>query len=384
MKHLSLSLLLLIFSAVAFAQTNNGTTNIITTAVPFLNISPDARSGGMGEAGVALSPDVNAQYWNASKLVFLEQPTSFSLSYSPWLRNLVPGINLANFTFAHKLDDRSAIGASLRYFNLGAVDWYDENQTFLGTLNPNEYSLDASYSRKFGPNFSMGLALRYIHSNLTPGVTLNSQQTVPGNAVAADVSLSSTTPTQQFGRDAIFAFGVNISNIGSKISYVDGGAKYFLPTNLKIGAANTWLLDEGSKITLALDLNKLLVPTPPIRNANGDIISGRDDNRSVVSGIFSSFSDAPGGFSEEMKEISYSTGIEVWFNNQFAFRGGYYYENPYKGNRQYATFGAGLRSGDIEIDFSYIVAKQENSPLANMLHLSLGYALDGSKKPEHQ
>ncbi|EHQ28107.1 type IX secretion system outer membrane channel protein PorV [Mucilaginibacter paludis] len=358
-------------------NTNGSSANAIPTAVPFLTVSPDSRSGALGDAGVALSPDVNANYWNPSKLAFIEDKTSLSLSYSPWLRHLLPDVNLAYLSFAKKIDDRNAFGASLRYFNLGTIELFDQYQSAQGTYQPNEFSIDGSYARKFGTNFSLGLTLRYIHSSLSNGAFVEGQQIKAANGVATDVSLYYTSKGQQFGRDATFAFGTNISNIGTKIGYTDGGQKYSLPTNLKIGAANTWFLDEYNQVTLALDLNKLLVPTPPIRDANGNIISGKDDNRSVVSGIFGSFSDAPGGFSEELKEISYSTGLEYWYNKQFALRAGYFYENPDKGNRQYLTLGAGLKYNDIDIDFSYLISDQQQSPLANTLRFSLGYKFGG-------
>jgi len=365
------------FSTIALAQ---GGSQSINTVVSFLNVSPDARSGAVGDAGVALSPDVNSQYWNAAKLAFLEKETNFSLSYTPWLRNLVSDVSLANLNFSQKLDDRNTIGASLRYFNLGTLSMYDDNQNSLGTSKPTEFALDVSLARKFSPDLSLGLALRYIHSNLAQGIATGSQQFNSINAVAADVSMFSTHDVHEFGNDAIFAYGVNISNIGPKVGYETNGVKSFLPANLKIGAANTWLFNEDTKLTLALDLNKLLVPTPPVRDANGNIISGKDDNRSVVSGIFGSFSDAPGGASEELQEITYSTGAELWFHNQFALRSGYFYENPNKGNRQYFTLGAGFKYSNIALDFSYLVSGQQYSALANTLRFSLGYNLDGKSK----
>lgn len=354
--------------------TNGSSSNAIPTAVPFLTVSPDSRSGGMGDAGVALSPDDNSNYWNPSKLAFIEDNTSMSLTYSPWLRHLLPDVNLTYLSFAQKIDDRSAFGASLRYFNLGTIELFDQYQSAQGTYQPNEFSIDGSYARKFGDAFSLGLTMRYIHSSLSNGAFVEGQTIKAANGVAADVSFYYKSKGEQFGKDALFAFGFDISNIGTKIGYTDGGQKYFLPTNLRIGAANTWNLDEYNQLTVALDLNKLLVPTPPIRDASGNIISGKDDNRSIVSGIFGSFSDAPGGFSEELKEISYSPGVEYWYNKQFALRAGYFYENPDKGNRQYLTLGAGLRYDGILFDFSYLVASQEKSPLANTLRFTLGYS----------
>jgi hypothetical protein len=354
-------------------NTNGSSTNSIPTAVPFLNISPDSRAGAMGDAGVATSPDVNANFWNPSKLAFLETTDAASISYSPWLRHLVPDVSLSYLSYAHKVDDRNTIGASLRYFNLGSIQLVDASQNNQGTYRPSEYSLDFSFARKFGDNFSLGLTGRYIHSDLSNEsfATGAAQQNKAGNAFAADISLYSHKPLQEFGNDAVFSFGTNISNIGTKISYATDGPTYFLPTNLKIGAANTIDLDEYNQITLTLDLNKLLVPTPPIRDANGNITAGSNDNISVPAGIFSSFTDAPGGGKQELQEITYSTGFEYLYNKQFAIRGGYFYENPNQGNRQYVTVGVGLKYDSYSFDFSYLAASQQNSPLANTLRFTL-------------
>ena len=357
------------------AQSNNA--NPITTTIPFLNISPDARSGALGDAGVAISPDVNALFWNPSKLAFIETNTSFSLSYSPWLNNLDKDMNLAYAVFSHKLSDRNTFGLSLNYFNMGKVDIYDENLNSLGSYRPNEFSFEGAFSRKFGENFSLGLALKYIHSGINSGTWVEGEQTRSVNAVAAGASLFYTKNTQQFGKSAIFSFGAYISNIGPKIRYTDSGQDEFLPTNLRIGAANTWVLDERNQLTLTLDLNKLLVPTPPLRDASGHITKGKDDDRSVVSGIFGSFTDAPGGFSEELKEITLSPAVEYWYNKQLALRAGYSYENPDKGNRKYLTVGAGFRYHTVDIGVSYLAANQDKSALANTLRFSLALNLNG-------
>jgi hypothetical protein len=261
----------------ATTNTNGSNSSAIPTAVPFLLISPDSRSGGIGEAGVAISPDVNANYWNPSKLAFLEGTDNVAASYSPWLRSLVPDVSLSYLAYAHKLDERNTIGASIRYFNLGSINLRDASQNDQGTYTPNEFSIDGSFARTFGENFSLGLSLRYIHSSLANGSFLSGQQVKAGNAVAADVSMYYKTGIQEFGNDGTFAFGTNISNIGSKISYSDNGTKYFLPTNLKIGVANTINVDETNQVTFALDFNTLLVPTPPIRDSDGNIIKGKND-----------------------------------------------------------------------------------------------------------
>jgi len=350
----------------AIAQTNansNGSnSNAVPTAVSFLTISPDSRSGAMGDAGVALSPDVNANYWNPSKLAFIDGASdAVSLSYSPWLRNLEPDINLSYLSYAHKLDDRNTIGASLRYFNYGSIQstgLQDENQ---GTFTPAEFSIDGSFARKFGDNFSLGLTLRYIHSNIS-----NAFASAPtegaGNAVAADVSYYYT---QTSGNGNQFAFGADISNIGSKISYSTSGPAEYLPTNLKIGGANTWNFDELSQFTLSLDLNKLLVPTQP----NSDV--------SVPAGIFQSFSDASA--STEFNEIYYSVGAEYWYNKVFALRAGYYFENADKGGRQYLTLGVGFKYQDFGFDFSYLAANQQSSALANTLRFTLSANFGSTK-----
>ena len=384
MKNIPIVVLLLI-SLAAKAQvngsvnTNGSSSNAITTAVPFLTVTPDARSGAMGDAGVAISPDVNATYWNPSKLAFIESTTNVSLSYTPWLQKILPNSYIAYGSFASKLDDRNTFGASVRYFNLGTADLYDNNQNATGFAHPNEFSVDASLARKFGEDFSLGLTLRYIYSDLTSGLIEEGQTTSPGKALAVDVSLYYKSETQQFDKDALFAFGVNISNIGTKISYERYGQSYFLPTNLKIGVANTWYLDGDNTLTFALDLNKLLVPTPPIRDANGNIVKGKDDNISVPSGVFASFTDAPGGTSEELQEINISPGLEYWYDNRFALRDGYFYESPNNGNVQYFTLGFGLKYQNLNFDFSYISANQQNSPLANTLRFSLGYSFGNNK-----
>lgn len=370
------ALCLFIFGSVkGYAQTNTDGSGVgaIPTAVPFINISPDSRSGAMGDAGVAISPDVNANFWNPSKLAFIEDDNSLALSYSPWLRRLVPDVSLSYVSFAHKLDDRNTIGASLRYFNLGTIQLVDNQQLNQGTYRPNEYAMDVSLARKFGDNFSLGLTLRYIHSDLSSASfsTGASQGVKPANAVAADVSMFYRKPMEQFGSDGLFAFGANISNIGSKVNYADGQPSYFLPTNLRLGVADTWNIDDYNQLTATVDLNKLLVPTPPIRDANGAVIAGKENNVSVPSGIFGSFSDAPGGFSEELKEVNISSGLEYWYNQQFAIRAGYFYENPAKGGRTYATMGIGLKYDIFKFDFSYLAANQRNSPLSNTLRLSL-------------
>ena len=357
----------------AFAQTTQSDgkrSNTIQTAAPFLLITPDARSGAMGDVGVAISPDANSLHWNPAKLAFLDKPTGLSASYTPWLRNLVPDVDLGYLTIYHRLDSRNTIGGALRYFSYGSIQLTDNSQNDIGVYSPNEFSIEGTYSRKFGDDFSLGTAIRYIRSSLSNG-QFNGQDIQPATALAADASAYYKTGTVLLGRDAEIAFGLNISNVGSKMSYSSNGSKSFLPTNMKLGGASTFMLDDLSTITFALDMNKLLVPTSPIRDAAGQIINGKDPDRSVPSAIFGSFSDAPGGFSEEISEISYSAGAEYWYNKQFAIRSGYFYETPTKGDRRYFTVGAGLKYNVFNLDFAYLLANQQTSPLAQTLRFSL-------------
>lgn len=360
-------------------QTNGSEANNIITAVPFMLITPDARAGAMGDAGVAIPGDVNSASINPAKLAFLDKPYGFSISYSPWLKSLVPDINLAYLGGFYKLDDRNTIGASLRYFSLGQIQLTDINQQDLGISSPNELAFDVTFARTFGNEFSLGSSVRYIYSNLASGQFSSTGQVHAGNALAVDIAGLYKTSTTMFGKNTILSAGANISNIGTKMSYSDGGANFFLPTNLKIGGASTIAIDDLSTFTLALDFNKLMVPTQPIYDSNGKIISGKDPNRSVPAGIFGSFSDAPGGFSEELKEVGISTGLEYWYNQQFALRAGYNYQNPMKGDSRYFTFGAGLKYNVFNIDFAYLVANAQTSPLANTLRFSLLFNF-GDKK----
>jgi len=350
----------------AIAQTtgvnsNGSNLNAIPTAVPFLTISPDSRSGAMGDAGVAISPDVNATYWNPSKLAFIEGNDNVGISYSPWLRNLVPDISLSYLSYAHRIDDRNTIGVSMRYFNYGSIQSTGSQDQNQGTFTPNEFSIDGSLARKFGENLSLGLTLRFIHSNISGAFTSTSQQG-SANAVAADVSMYYKTTS---GDNSQFAFGTDISNIGSKIQYSTDGPSEYLPTNLKIGGANTWNLDDATTFTLSLDLNKLLVPS----SANSDV--------SVPAGIFQSFSDV--GASEEFKEIYYSAGAEFLYDKVFALRTGYYFENEDTGGRHYLTLGVGFKYSQYGFDFSYLAASQQNSALANTLRFTLTANFGGTK-----
>lgn len=352
-------------------QTNGSQANNIRTAVPFLLITPDARSGSMGDAGVAVQPDANAMSINPAKLAFLEMPYGFAASYSPWLKSLVPDINLAYLSGFYKLNEQSNLGASMRYFSLGQIQLTDINKNDLGIYSPNEFAFDLTYAKRFGNELSLATTGRFIYSNLTAGQFSAGQETTAGKAFAVDVSAFYSKQTILFSKDAILSVGANFSNIGTKIGYVKGAVKQFLPANVKIGAASTFIIDDYNQFTIALDFNKLMAPTQPIRDGNGEIIAGKNPDRSITTGILGSFSDAPGGFSEELKEVSIATGAEYWYNQQFALRAGYFYESPLKGDRRYLTLGAGLKYNIFNIDFAYLLANPQKSPLANTLRFSL-------------
>ncbi len=364
-----------------------GQLNTITTAVPFLIISPDARAGGMGDAGVASAPDANSIHWNPSKLAFVENNMGFSVSYTPWLRKLVPDINLAYVSFYKKLKGEQTLGASLRYFSLGDITFTDNIGTEIGQFNPAEFAVDVAYARKLSENISAGIAIRYINSNLTGGITVENNATKAGNSVAADISAYYTKEVEVAKKDAVFSFGLNISNIGSKISYTETGRKDFIPINMRLGPSLLFKLNEYNDLAFIVDFNKLLVPTPPIYSdtlVDGEqlILFGRDPDVSVASGIFNSFSDAPDGGKEELREVNIGGGIEYWYDKQFAFRAGYFYEHATKGNRKYFTLGAGLKYNVFGLDFAYLIPTDQRNPLENTLRFSLIFDFAALKKSE--
>lgn len=363
--------------------------NAITTGVPFLTIAPDARSGAMGDAGVASSPDANSIHWNPAKYAFIDQDVSLNLSYIPWLRHLVKDINFQNLSGSYKLSDNQVIAASLMYFSLGSIDFTNEfGDIIVPGYRPNEFSLDAAYALKLSKNLSGGIAFRYVHSNLTGGIPAggSGSATKPGNAVAGDISMFYTKNIKLENKNGKFNFGLNISNLGSKISYSED--KYyddFLPANIRVGASYTLELDDYNTITAMLDINKLLVPTPQliVKDNDGNPIDtlGMDNDVSVPVGIFHSFYDAPGGFREEMHELMYSAGLEYWYMKQFAIRAGYFDEHATKGNRKYFTIGIGVKLNVLNFDFAYVVptAGRQN-PLANTLRFTLGFNMANLNK----
>lgn len=363
--------------------------NAITTGVPFLTIAPDARSGAMGDAGVASSPDANSIHWNPAKYAFIDQDVSLNLSYIPWLRNLVKDINFQNLSGSYKLSDNQVVAASLMYFSLGSIDFTNEfGDIIVPGYRPNEFSLDVAYALKLSKNLSGGIAFRYVHSNLTGGIPAggSGSATKPGNAVAGDISMFYTKNIKLENKNGKFNFGLNISNLGNKISYSED--KYyddFLPANIRVGASYTLELDDYNTITAMLDINKLLVPTPQliVKDNDGNPIDtlGLDNDVSVPVGIFHSFYDAPGGFKEEIHELMYSAGLEYWYMKQFAIRAGYFDEHGTKGNRKYFTMGIGVKLNVLNFDFAYVVptAGRQN-PLANTLRFTLGFNMANLNK----
>ncbi|MFO8129233.1 MAG: type IX secretion system outer membrane channel protein PorV [Bacteroidales bacterium] len=368
----------------------NNDLRTITTAVPFLMIAPDARSGALGDAGVATSPDANSMHWNPAKYAFIDKEFGVSVSFTPWLRNLnINDIYLGYLTGFYQIDERQAVAASLRYFTLGEIVFTDEVGTNVGTYKPNEWAIDGTYSRKFSEHWSGAIAGRFIYSNLTAGQYVQGAPTSAGTSIAADVAFFYTKDVNLGDVDGRFNFGVNVSNIGNKISYSETSIKKdFIPTNLRFGPALFLDLDEYNSLTFTIDVNKLLVPTPPVyaRDSTGqfiiqpdgkyEIYKGLDPDVSVVQGMIQSFYDAPDGFSEEMREFNYSIGVEYWYNKLFAIRGGFFYEDRTKGNRKFFTLGAGLKYNVFGLDFAYLIPMEQQNPLANTLRFSLVFDFD--------
>jgi len=378
------------YNAKAQSNSNPDDINAITTAVPFLMIAPDSRSGAMGDIGVATSPDANSQHWNAAKFPFIEHDYGFSLSYSPWLRSLVNDISLAYLSGYYKLNQRSAVSASLRYFSMGEIQFTDIVGNDIGKYKPNEFAIDAAYSRLLGDNFSGAVTMRYINSNLTAGQNVGGQQTQVGQSVAADVAVYYRKKMKVNDTKMLMALGMNISNIGTKISYSESLERDFIPTNFRIGGSLNVELDKYNSLTFALDINKLLVPTPPVyaldsagnNIPDGDgfwkIDKGMDPRRSVGNAMFTSWYDAPGGASEELQEFFIGGGVEYAYDKKFFVRGGYFYENKNKGNRKYFTLGAGFAYNVFTLDFSYLIPTTQRNPMQNTLRFTLVFNFDAS------
>ncbi|MDE6321057.1 MAG: type IX secretion system outer membrane channel protein PorV [Muribaculaceae bacterium] len=389
MKTLSKIVILCLMAIVGIeASAQKNEFNPVETGVTSLGIAPDARGASMGDLGAATDPDANSQFWNPSKYAFAYSSAAVSLSYTPWLRKLVNDIFLANLSGYWKLgsQDNQALSASLRYFSLGEVTTSDLGGVAAQSLNPYEMSFDVGYSRKLSEKFSMGVVFRYIYSDLGFSDSYAGDQTTGASAFSADISGYYTTFPIIGRNECQWSWGWNISNVGSKVSFNNGENPAFLPTNLRLGTTFMFPLADYHTLALSLDLNKLLVPTKPRRQdypegTEGDQqwLDATEDwkNMSSISGIFKSFSDAPGGFKEELREITFSLGAEYAYNNQFFVRAGYYYENEFKGNRKYFGLGAGFSLNVVRLDASYMLATAQTSPLDQTLRFTLTFDMDG-------
>ncbi len=362
------ALLIAVSNFNGFSQSTTSGTDIqaITTAVPFLMIAPDSRAGAIGEAGVAMDNGANATHWNLAGLAFTEKKFGVALSYTPWLRALVPDINLSYLSGYANLGERAGVvAASIRYFTLGKIEFTDDNAIKYGEFNANEFAIDAGYSRKVTGNLSAGVSLRFIYSNLAANALVGSFETRPGVSVAGDASLLYDKDFEAGGTPFNFRWGINLSNIGAKISYTNSSNRDFIPTNLRTGIALTGAVDEYNKVTVTADVNKLMVPS-----------EGGQSDQTLISGIFSSFGDAPGGFGEELQELSLATGLEYWYNDLFAARAGIFLEHLEKGNRKFITLGAGVKYNVFGLDFAYLASLTQNHPLQNTLRFSLSFEFE--------
>lgn len=381
--------LILLLVAVLPVMAQKEQFNPVYTGVTSISIAPDARAGALGDVGVATEPDANSQYWNPAKYPFNIARAGVSMSYTPWLRQLVSDIDLINLAGFYRIGDYSAVSASLTYFSLGEVSVENEM-----TIKPYEMAFDVAYSRMLSETFSAAIALRYIHSDLQYDYN---EEMSPGSAFAADIALYYNKYLMIGNRECLLGLGLNASNIGTKISYDDGATNEFIPTNLRLGASLLVPIDDYNTISISADINKLMVPTRPTYSQfleengyeKGDnsyfseyqtwLESTGYNDISPISGIFKSFSDAPGGFSEELKEIYGGIGIEYCYNQQFSLRGGYHYENEYKGNRKYFTVGAGFRMSVFSLDAAYLISTAQSNPLDQTLRFSLSFDMDGLK-----
>jgi hypothetical protein len=407
-----------IFSFVAMSAFGQGSgvtddqlqLNTITTAVPFMSITPDSRAGAMGDAGTALSASSTSIYWNTSMLNFAEEKSAISISYTPWLRQLTNDIHLSYLSGYYKINDRHAIGGALRYFNLGEITFTDESANIIREDKPSEFELTAGYAFRLSDKMSVGINGKFVYSNLTGGLPVAGVETKPGVAGATDISFTYSSDEAKIGSTrGTYNFAATINNVGNKIAYssVSSGFRDFLPMNLKIGNAFVADFDAYNKVTFSLDIQKLLVPTPPTYDfVDGEVvrIAGRDNNVGVISGMLQSFYDAPGvvltdevsgdylqnddgsyqikkgsRFLEELTEINLAAGMEWWYNDVFALRGGFFYEHNNKGARQFFNLGAGFKYNKFGIDISYLAALRRNNPLANTLRFTLRMVLGGTE-----
>ena len=391
MKKLSFLTLLIAFGGVLTAQTSwlgqSSNQNYISTGMPILMIAPDAVSSGMGDVGVATTPDAYSAHWNNAKFAFVEGTMGVSTTFTPWLRNLNVGdMNLLYLGGYYRINPRSTVAASITYFSLGDIDMTDVTGLKIMDLHPNEYAIDATYALKLTDNLSLGATGRFVRSDLTNGQTINdgsgNSETHAANPLAADIGLYYQRPVSKNEEIALGAF---ISNLGAKLRYSeDNNNQEFLPANLRIGGRYTNRIDDYNKVSVMVDVNKLLVPTPKFRTYSQDSIQSLSDynNIGVIAGALQSFGDAPGGFSEELQELQLSVGAEYWYAETFAVRAGYFFEHKNKGGRQYVTAGFGLRYNIFAFDFSYLVptAKLSTDPLAHTIRISLSMDLMPAEK----
>ena len=376
-RNLLAGILLLATSSSVFSQTTQPI-NVVTTSVPFLRISPDARAGGMGDLGVATTADANSQFYNVAKYAFAEKPSGIGVTYTPWLKDL--GLNdvyLASLAGYYQLDETQAISGSLRYFSLGNIQFTDNLGNDLNTFRPREFAFDAGYSRKLSDVISLGVAIRYINSNLAGGQAVSGVSYKAGNAVAGDIGLYYKPQTED---GSGFSIGAAVTNLGSKISYTsDATQKDFIPANATVGAVYTHVSNEVNKLSFGIDIHKLLVPTPPGLGDSIGLVNYR--SKGVVGSWFTSLTDAPGGMKEELKEFYFSMGGEYTYNDQFSVRAGYFYENPDKGNRQFFSMAAGFKYNALGINLSYLIPSGSGvnrNPLSNTIRFSLVFDLSGS------
>lgn len=374
------AVVLVLFATTAGAQDKTDIFNPVNTSVTSQMIAPDARAAGMGDVGVATDPDVNSQYWNPAKYPFCISRAGVSLNYTPWLRQLVSDMSVAYLSGYYRIGDYSAVSASLRYFSLGEV-FTDESENAM-TINPYEMSVDVAYSLMLSEKFSLAAAVRWIYSDLTYNF---SDDTSPGSAFAADIVCYYNDYINIGERECQLGIGLNISNIGSKITFGGSNDSEFIPTNMRLGASLMIPVDEYSRFTIAADANKLLVPTYPLQE-EGELeedytrrVQKEYYDVSSIAGIFKSFGDAPGGFKEELQEVNWSVGAEYVYNDKFSVRAGYHHESENKGNRKYFTVGAGFRMSAFTLDCGYVIATAKSNPLDQTMRFTLGFDMDGIK-----
>lgn len=382
LTRISATCMLIVGAMTVSAQDKKDFFNPVNTSVTSQTIAPDARSAGMGDVGVATDPDVNSQYWNPAKYPFTISRAGIALNYTPWLRQLVNDMDLAYLSGYYRIGDYSAVSASLRYFSLGEVQMSSNGSDPNMTINPYEMSLDVAYSLMLNEHFSIGAAVRWIYSDLTYDYT---SDTSPGSAFAADISTYYQGYPVLGGRECQLGLGLNISNIGSKITFGGDNRSEFIPTNMRLGVALMVPVDEYNRFTVSADANKLLVPTYPKQNtgeSNEDYERRKQKDYydiSSINGIFKSFGDAPNGFKEELQEIQWSVGAEYIYNDKFAIRAGYHHEHENKGNRKYFTVGAGFRMNVFSLDAGYVIATAKSNPLDQTLRFTLNFDMDGIK-----